>query len=75
MEHLIKEEILAPLDFTDFDHYANCIKGKYVRHIKIVELHVVLKTKFGRSKKNRNIRFPILEHSVLVGPERIKDMS
>jgi hypothetical protein len=34
MEHLIKEEILAPLDFTDFDHYVNCIKGKYVRHIK-----------------------------------------
>jgi hypothetical protein len=34
MEHLIKEEILTPLDFTDLDHYVDCIKGKYVKHIK-----------------------------------------
>jgi hypothetical protein len=34
MEHLIKEEILAPLDFSDLDHYVDCIKGKYVKHIK-----------------------------------------
>jgi hypothetical protein len=34
MERLIKEEILAPLDFTDLDHCVNCIKGKYVKHIK-----------------------------------------
>jgi hypothetical protein len=34
MEHLIKEEILAPLYFTDLDHCIDCIKGKYVRHIK-----------------------------------------
>jgi hypothetical protein len=34
MEHLIKEEILAPLYFTDLDHCIDYIKGKYVRHIK-----------------------------------------
>jgi hypothetical protein len=34
MEHLIKEEILAPLDFSDLDHCIECIKGKYVKHIK-----------------------------------------
>jgi hypothetical protein len=34
MECLIKEEILAPLDFSDLDHCINCIKGKYVKHIK-----------------------------------------
>jgi hypothetical protein len=28
MERLIMEEILAPLDFTDLDHCADCIKGK-----------------------------------------------
>jgi hypothetical protein len=31
---LIKEEILAPLDFNDLDHCVDCIKGKYVKHIK-----------------------------------------
>jgi hypothetical protein len=41
MECLIKEEILALLYFTDLDHCVNCIKGKYVKHIKRVELHVV----------------------------------
>jgi hypothetical protein len=34
MEHLIKEEILAPLDFSDLCHCIECIKGKYVKHIK-----------------------------------------
>jgi hypothetical protein len=34
MEHLIKEEILAPLDFSNLGHYIECIKGKYVKHIK-----------------------------------------
>jgi hypothetical protein len=28
------EEIIAPLDFTDLDHCLDCIKGKYVKHIK-----------------------------------------
>jgi hypothetical protein len=34
MEHLINEEILTPLDFSDLDHCVNCIEGKYVKHIK-----------------------------------------
>jgi hypothetical protein len=34
MEHLIKEEILAPLDFSNLGHYIECIKGKCVKHIK-----------------------------------------
>ena len=34
MERLIKEEILQPLDFSNFDHYIDCIKGKYVKQIK-----------------------------------------
>jgi hypothetical protein len=34
MESLIKEKILAPLDFSDLGHCIECIKGKYVKHIK-----------------------------------------
>jgi hypothetical protein len=34
MERLIKEEILAPLDFFDLCQYIECIIGKYVKHIK-----------------------------------------
>jgi hypothetical protein len=34
MERHIKEEILAPLDFTYLHHYIDFIKGKYVKHIK-----------------------------------------
>jgi hypothetical protein len=34
MECLIKEEILASLDFSNLGHYIDCIKGKYVKHIK-----------------------------------------
>jgi hypothetical protein len=34
MEHLIKEEILTPLDFSDLVHCIECIRGKYVKHIK-----------------------------------------
>jgi hypothetical protein len=41
MEHLIKEELLAPLDFSDLDCCVDCIKGNYVKHIKRVELYVV----------------------------------
>jgi hypothetical protein len=37
MEHLIKEEILAPLNFSDLGHCIECIKGKYVKHIKKTE--------------------------------------
>jgi hypothetical protein len=28
MKRLIKEEILAPLDFSDLGHCIECIKGK-----------------------------------------------
>jgi hypothetical protein len=34
MERLIKEEILTPLEFSDLGHCIECIKGKYVKHIK-----------------------------------------
>jgi hypothetical protein len=34
LEYFIKEEILVPLDFSDLGHYIECIKGKYVKHIK-----------------------------------------
>jgi hypothetical protein len=34
MECLIKEEILALLDFSDVGHCIECIKGKYAKHIK-----------------------------------------
>jgi hypothetical protein len=34
MEHPIKEEILAPLDFFDLGHCIECIKEKYGKHIK-----------------------------------------
>jgi hypothetical protein len=37
MERLIKEEILAPLNFSDLGHCIECIKGKYVKHIKKTE--------------------------------------
>jgi hypothetical protein len=34
MEHLIKKEILQPLDFFDLDHCVECIKGKFIKHVK-----------------------------------------
>jgi hypothetical protein len=34
MKCLIKEEILQPLDFSDLDHCMECIKGKFVKHVK-----------------------------------------
>jgi hypothetical protein len=34
MENLIKEEILQPLNFSDLDHCVECIKEKFVKHIK-----------------------------------------
>jgi len=34
MVHLIREEILHPLDFSDLENCINCIKRKYVKQIK-----------------------------------------
>jgi hypothetical protein len=34
LESLIKEEILTLLDFIDLNHCVDCIKEKYVKHIK-----------------------------------------
>jgi hypothetical protein len=34
MEHLIKEDILQLLDFSDLDHCVEYIKGKFIKHIK-----------------------------------------
>jgi hypothetical protein len=40
MEHLIKEEILMLIDFSDLSHCIECIQGKYVKYIKkIGETH------------------------------------
>jgi hypothetical protein len=41
MEHLIKEEVLVSLDFSDLGHCIECIKGKYITHIKKWKQHVV----------------------------------
>jgi hypothetical protein len=38
IEHLIKEEILVPLNFSDLGHCIECIKEKYVKHIKKMEV-------------------------------------
>jgi hypothetical protein len=34
IEHLVKEEILQLLDFTDLEKCVDCIKGKFVKKIK-----------------------------------------
>jgi hypothetical protein len=34
MECLIKKEIFAPLDFSNLGHCIECIKRKYIKHIK-----------------------------------------
>jgi hypothetical protein len=34
IERLIKEDILHPLDFSNLDYCIDCIKGKYVKHVK-----------------------------------------
>jgi hypothetical protein len=34
IERLVKESILPPLEFFDFEQCIDCIKGKYVKHIK-----------------------------------------
>jgi hypothetical protein len=34
IERLVKESILPPLEFSDFDQCINCIKDKYVKQIK-----------------------------------------
>jgi hypothetical protein len=34
IEHLTKEEILYPLDFSNFDQCIKCIKGNFAQKIK-----------------------------------------
>jgi hypothetical protein len=34
IERLVKESILPPLEFSDFEQCNDCIKGKYVKQIK-----------------------------------------
>jgi hypothetical protein len=34
IEHLIKEEIFYPLDFSNFNQCIECIKGKFAKPIK-----------------------------------------
>jgi hypothetical protein len=34
VERLIKKEIFQPLDFSDLDHCVECIKGKFIKHVK-----------------------------------------
>jgi hypothetical protein len=34
IDRLIKEEILHPLDFSNFDQCIECIKGKFAKQIK-----------------------------------------
>jgi hypothetical protein len=34
IERLVKESILPPIEFLDFEQYIDCIKGKYVMQIK-----------------------------------------
>jgi hypothetical protein len=34
IEHLVKEQILHPLDFTDLEQSKDCIKGKFAKQIK-----------------------------------------
>jgi hypothetical protein len=34
VERLVKESLLQPLEFLDFEQCINCIKGKYVKQIK-----------------------------------------
>jgi hypothetical protein len=34
IEHLVKESILPPLEFSNFEQCIDCIKGKYVKQIK-----------------------------------------
>jgi hypothetical protein len=34
IERLVKESILVPLEFSDFEQCIDCIKGKYVKQIK-----------------------------------------
>jgi hypothetical protein len=34
IECLVKESILPPLQFSDFEQCIDCIKGKYVKQIK-----------------------------------------
>ena len=34
IERLVKNEILPPFEFSDIEQCIDCIKGKYVKHIK-----------------------------------------
>jgi hypothetical protein len=40
IEQLVKESILPPLEFSDFEQCIDCIKGKYVKQIKKTQKEV-----------------------------------
>jgi hypothetical protein len=40
IERLVKESILPPLEFSDFEQCIDCIKGKYVKQIKKMQKEV-----------------------------------
>jgi hypothetical protein len=61
MECLIQEEILTPLDFSDLDHCVDCIKGKYVNHIK-------------KSEATRSSGVLEIIHTNICGPFNIKSV-
>jgi hypothetical protein len=42
MEHLIREEILPKLDFSNLEQCVDCIKGKFAKQIKKMELSAIL---------------------------------
>jgi hypothetical protein len=50
IEHLVKQSILLPLEFSDFEQCIDCIKGKYVKQIK------------KNAKKCRDIRNNLYEY-------------
>jgi hypothetical protein len=59
MERLIKEEILAPLDFFYLGHCIECIKGKYIKHIK----------KMGATRSSRVLE---IIHTDICGPFNVR---
>jgi hypothetical protein len=62
MERLIKKEILTPLDFTDLDHNVDCIKGKYVKHIK-------------KSEATRSLSVLEIIHTDKCGPFNVRSIN
>jgi hypothetical protein len=36
IESLVKNEICPPLEFSDLEQCVDCVKGKYVKQIKII---------------------------------------